>query len=183
MASRAVRLGIIFSIGMTIGAIHRQMCLVQFQTGRGMLKIILIPSAMTGLALVAESGDFLPRRMTGLAIQPVMISVKRPTGAFMRESRAFTIIVALLAFVLTMAIVAHAVYLLFTLHQGRRLLQVMAVTAVLFLVAVNTSEPEQDNMLFMLESNNRTAGQRRMINLVRRFRDYRVGSPHNIGRI
>lgn len=124
-----------------------------------MLEILGIPSGMTGGAVFINPRDLPSGWMTGAAIEAGMIFVQIPSGAGMGECGTFFGVVTFGAAVLQMAVVAHRMNLFLTLGHGGGFLQVVTVTAILFLMTVNTTEPEKVNMLFVIKGHHGGLGE------------------------
>ena len=80
-------------VNMTVGAFHITVGRIQHQAGHGMAEILAIPPFMAVLTFGIDLGDTLAGRMTGPAIQALVIFCQRPAGAIVSERRAFPVIV------------------------------------------------------------------------------------------
>ena len=87
---------------------------------------------------------------------------------------------ALAAGVGLVAVVAYRVHLLLCFVRVYRSLQIVAVAAVLFMVAIHTFEPKQVNVFFVLKRHNRAGLVRRLEYPLRRHRDDRVGHAQDV---
>jgi len=150
------------------------MDLIQSQPGNGVLEILLVPTGVTAVAHFAQLGDTLAGRMTGPAIQPVVISVQRPAGGVMSKTGTLLDIVTLAALVIDVTVVADGVHFFLGLVGRCRSLEIVTVAAILLAVTVHTPEPEQIDMFLVMKSNDLSRLIRCVINLLDRLGDYRV---------
>jgi hypothetical protein len=156
------------------------MDLVQPESGHGMFEILLTPPGVTVYAHLGQFGNALAGRVTGPAIERIMISIQGPTGGVVRETRPFLDIVTLAALVIDMAVIADGVHLFLSLRGRSRSLNIMAVAAVFLPVAVHAPEPKQVDVFFMLKSNDFPRFIRSMIHFLYRLGDHRMGDTHDI---
>jgi hypothetical protein len=156
---------------------------IQFKSGARMGEITGIPSGMTGNTVIAQFGDFLSGRVTGPAIQIIMIAIEGPAGRFMSKWRPFPIIMTFAAIIDTMAVITDGVNFFVGFCQGCWPLNIMTVTAIFFFMTIDATQPEKDYMLLMPERNNRSRSIRGPVYFRFRFGQYRMGYPDEISGI
>lgn len=156
MAVIALGIFIILAIRVTVGAVELRMHFVQLQTHNGVPEVFLIPAGVTVCTHGAELGDSPAGRMASPAVEFVVIWIERPSGRVVCKSRALLGIVALATLVGLVAIIADCVHLFLCLDHRRCFLNVMTVAAIFLFMTVHALEPENINMLFMLESHDRS---------------------------
>ena len=63
MTTRTIRF-VILAVRVTIGAIPLTMIFIKYQTCDTMSEVLLVPTAMAGIAVVIQFGDLFSGRMT-----------------------------------------------------------------------------------------------------------------------
>lgn len=166
-----------------VGAVKFAVDFIQFQSGHIVGEILLVPAGMTTDALAVQPRDLLARRMTGAAIEILVESIERPTGDSVCEGRFLLGVVTLGAVIGLVAVATDRVYFHLRLLDFFRRFQIVAIRAVFLLVAVDTLQAEQFDMLFVKEGHDRTAGVRSPIDPRIGYSDDRVGDAHHVGRV
>ena len=181
MAVRTLRLVAEGEVDVAILAVEFKVQLIQRHAGDRVFEIILVPAAVAGRALPVQLRDPATGRVTGSAFCPLVITAERPAGGTVLEGRLLFGVMTLVTVIINMAVITHGVDLFLRLGGFFGLLDVMAVTAVFLPVTVDTAEPEQVDMLLVLERDNRLLFVRRVVDFCHRLGDNRVGDTDNVG--
>lgn len=112
-----------------------------------------------------------------------MISIQPPSRGCVGECRTFLVAVAFFAFIVFVAPGTDCMYLSLALILVAGPIDIVAITAVFFLMAIDTAQPKQINMLLMIKSHHGPGLVWRIISFFRWYRNDRVRYTHNIGRI
>lgn len=112
-----------------------------------------------------------------------MISIQTPAGGGMSESRLLFIIVAFFAFVCLVTAGADSVNLFLALYQTGWLVDIVAIAAIFFLMAIHTAQAEQVDVLLVVECNHRAGSVRSNIIFLRWYSHHRMRDTHDIGGI
>ena len=112
-----------------------------------------------------------------------MIGIERPAGLVVREAGALLGIMTLDAGIGLVTVIANGVHLFLGLFDPGDLLDVVAVAATFFFVAVDATEPEQVDVFFVLERDDRRRLIRCFVDFLDRLGDNRMRLANDVGRV
>ena len=112
---------------------------VQTQTDYRVPEIGLVPTRMTGGAVIIQPADPLASGVAGSAVQLGMVLIQGPAGHGMGKSGLFLGAVALVTGVGSVTVVADGVNFFHGLFYFNRFLQVVAIAAAFTLMTIGAA--------------------------------------------
>ena len=102
----------------------------------------MVPSSVTGIAVMIQPADLLPRRMARATLKLVVIFIQGPARRGVTEGRLALGIMTMATILLEMTIGAELVFLFFSLKRLFRMTHVVAVCTIFILMTICAQEPE-----------------------------------------
>lgn len=170
-------------VDMTRFAIELGMGLIQQKTDYRVPEVGRIPPTVASTAMAIEPGNSLAGWVTTTTANPRVIRLECKAGIGMGKPGLLFRIMTLAAGILAVTIVANCVNLLLGANNFGFLLQVVAIAAGFLLVAVDTAQAKELDMIFMVEGHDRARLVGRRPNPFCRYMNSRVRNTHDIGRV